>query len=160
VLARLDVRDAALAADPQRFEAVARLRPRTANSVAYPGAKAAELQQKMYPEIEPLQLTATPQEAYDAALDVITRRKWLAIDTRSPLGATAALRRSHVRRSWVSATTSSCASGRARAVRASTFAQLRVTAGTTSAPMRAACARSSTTSTMRPGLSQRGDRFQ
>jgi uncharacterized protein (DUF1499 family) len=72
--------------DPPRFEAVARLRPRTANSVAYPGAKAAGLQQKMYPEIEPLQLTATPQVAYDAALDVITKRKWLAIDTRSPLG--------------------------------------------------------------------------
>lgn len=72
--------------DPPRFEAIARLRPRTANPVAYPGAKAAELQQKMYPDLEPLQLTATPQEAYDAALEVITRRKWLAIDTRSPLG--------------------------------------------------------------------------
>jgi uncharacterized protein (DUF1499 family) len=73
-------------ADPPRFEAIARLRPRTANPAAYPGARAAALQRSAYPDIEPLQLNATPQEAYDAALEAVTKRKWLVIDARSPLG--------------------------------------------------------------------------
>lgn len=74
-------------ADPPRFDVIARLRPRAANPVAYPGARAAEIQQRIYPDIEPLQLTVDPQQAYDAALGVITKRKWLVIDTRTPLAA-------------------------------------------------------------------------
>jgi len=73
-------------ADPPRFEAVARLRPREANPVAYPGAAAAELQRKAYADIEPLQLNTAPQDAYEAALDVVTKRKWLVIDARTPQG--------------------------------------------------------------------------
>ncbi len=72
-------------ADAPRFEAIARLRPRNANPVAYPAAAAA-LQRTGYPEIEPLQLSGPPQEVYDAVLDVITKRKWLVIDARSPQG--------------------------------------------------------------------------
>jgi len=48
-------------ADPPRFEAVARLRPREANPAAYPGASAAELQRRAYPDVEPLQLNSPPQ---------------------------------------------------------------------------------------------------
>lgn len=73
-------------ADPPRFEAIARLRPREANPVAYPGARAAELQRTAYPDIEALQLTVTPQEAYEAAFGVVSKRKWLVIDARSPQG--------------------------------------------------------------------------
>ena len=70
--------------DPPRFEAIARLRPRGSNSVAYPGAATAKLQHTAYPDIEPLMLSVTPVEAYDAALAVITKRKWRIVDARTP----------------------------------------------------------------------------
>lgn len=70
--------------DPPRFEVAARFRPRDANPVIYPGLRAAELQREAYPDVEPLIVSATPQQAYDAALDVMTKRKWLVIDARRP----------------------------------------------------------------------------
>ena len=73
--------------DPPRFEAIARLRPRDANPVAYAGLHIAELQRKAYPDIEPDLTTATPQEAYDAVLKVIAKRKWHIVDARPPQGA-------------------------------------------------------------------------
>jgi uncharacterized protein (DUF1499 family) len=73
--------------DPPRFEAIARLRPRDANPVAYAGLHIAELQRKAYSDIEPDLTTATPQEAYDAVLKVIAKRKWHIVDARPPQGA-------------------------------------------------------------------------
>jgi uncharacterized protein (DUF1499 family) len=70
--------------DPPRFEAIARLRPRGANPVAYPGPAARQLQRTAYPDIEPLMVSATPLEAYEAALAVITKRKWRIVDVRAP----------------------------------------------------------------------------
>jgi uncharacterized protein (DUF1499 family) len=70
--------------DPPGYEAIARLRPREANPVAYPGAAFAELQRATYPGIGPLQTASTPAELYEAALAVITKRKWRIIATRSP----------------------------------------------------------------------------
>jgi uncharacterized protein (DUF1499 family) len=70
--------------DPPRFEAVARLRPRGANPVAYPGVAATQLQRSAYPDIEPLLVSVTPLEAYEAALAVITKRKWRIVDVRPP----------------------------------------------------------------------------
>ena len=70
--------------DPPRFEAVARLRPRGANPIAYPGAAALKLQRAAYPDIEPLLVSVSPLEAYDAALAVITKRKWRIVDVRPP----------------------------------------------------------------------------
>jgi uncharacterized protein (DUF1499 family) len=71
--------------DPPRFEAIARLRPRGANSVVYPGAAAMKLQRATYPDIEPLIVSVPPAEAYEAALAVITKRKWRIVDVRPPL---------------------------------------------------------------------------
>jgi uncharacterized protein (DUF1499 family) len=71
-------------ADPPRFEAIARLRPRGANPVAYPGAAATDMQRAAYPDIEPLLVSVTPLEAYEAALAVITKRKWRIVDARAP----------------------------------------------------------------------------
>jgi uncharacterized protein (DUF1499 family) len=71
--------------DPPRFEAIARVRPREANPIAYPG-QAAPTQRAAYPDIAPLQLAATPDEAYRAALEVVKKRKWAVIDERSPQG--------------------------------------------------------------------------
>jgi uncharacterized protein (DUF1499 family) len=70
--------------DPPRFEVVARLRPRDANPVAYAGLRAAELQRASYPDIEPLNLNVPPQQAYDTALAIITKRKWSIVDARPP----------------------------------------------------------------------------
>jgi uncharacterized protein (DUF1499 family) len=70
--------------DPPRFEAITRLRPRGANPVAYPGPAAMQLQRTAYPDIEPLLVSVPPIEAYDAALAVITKRKWRIVDLRPP----------------------------------------------------------------------------
>jgi len=70
--------------DPPRFEAVARLRTREANPVAYGGLSIYQLQRIAYPDVEPLEVNATPQQAYDAALAVVTKRKWRIVDARAP----------------------------------------------------------------------------
>ncbi len=71
-------------ADPPRFDAIARLRPREANPVAYPGPAAAELQRATYPSIAPLLTSSTPLELYEAAIAVVTKRKWRVVDARAP----------------------------------------------------------------------------
>jgi hypothetical protein len=70
--------------DPPQFEAIARLRSRDAHSVIYAGLYAAEQQRKAYSDIEPDDTTATPQEAYNAAMKVIGKRKWKVVDARPP----------------------------------------------------------------------------
>ena len=70
--------------DPPRFEVISRLRPRDANPIAYPGPAVAEMQREAYPDIEPLVVTSTPQQAYDTALAVMDKRKWLVLDRRPP----------------------------------------------------------------------------
>jgi uncharacterized protein (DUF1499 family) len=71
--------------DPPRFEAVARLRTREANPVAYGGLATYTLQRRAYPEIEAISATVTAQQAYDAALSVVNKRKWRIVDERPPL---------------------------------------------------------------------------
>ena len=73
--------------DPPRFEAIARLRPRDANPVTYAGLHVAELQHKAYSDIEPDSTTASPQEAYDAVLKVVAKRRWHVVDARPPQSA-------------------------------------------------------------------------
>jgi hypothetical protein len=73
--------------DPPQFDAIARLRPRDANPIAYAGLYTAEQQRAAYSDIEPDDSTATPQEAYDAAMKVITKRRWRVVDARPPQGA-------------------------------------------------------------------------
>jgi len=70
--------------DPPRFEALARIRPRDANPVIYAGLSAAELQRNAYPEIETLEQEATAQASYEAALAVVTKRKWNVVARRPP----------------------------------------------------------------------------
>jgi uncharacterized protein (DUF1499 family) len=74
--------------DPPRFEAIARLRPRDANPVTYAGLYTAEQQRAAYSDIEPDLTDSSPQEAYNAALKIITKRKWHIVDARPPQGAT------------------------------------------------------------------------
>jgi Protein of unknown function (DUF1499) len=70
--------------DPPQFDAIARLRPRDANPIAYQGLYAAELQHRAYPDIEGEQTTATPQEAFDVAMKIITKRRWRVVNARPP----------------------------------------------------------------------------
>jgi uncharacterized protein (DUF1499 family) len=72
--------------DPPRFDALARLRTSEGmNSPVYAGLYSAEQQRIAYPDIEPINLDVSPQKAYDVTLQLVTRRKWLIIDERSPL---------------------------------------------------------------------------
>jgi len=73
--------------DPPQFDAIARLRPRDANPIAYAGLYAAEQQNAAYPDIAPDDTTATPQEAYAAAMKVVTKRRWRVVDARAPQAA-------------------------------------------------------------------------
>ena len=75
--------------DPPRFEAIARLRPRDANPITYAGLYAAELQHTAYADIEPDLTDSSPLEAYNAALKIITKRKWHIVDARPPQPAPA-----------------------------------------------------------------------
>jgi hypothetical protein len=71
--------------DPPRFEALARLRAGDgANTAVYAGLYSAELQRATWPDIEPVDLDVPVQRAYDVALAVVNRRKWLIIDERPP----------------------------------------------------------------------------
>jgi uncharacterized protein (DUF1499 family) len=70
--------------DPPRYEALARVRPRDANPVAYAGLYAAEQQRTAYPDIGPLSAAATPQAAYDAALAIVNKRRWRVVEARAP----------------------------------------------------------------------------
>jgi uncharacterized protein (DUF1499 family) len=68
--------------DPPRFDVVAQLRP--PGTAAYAGLYAAELQRDAYPDVEPLDLTSNAQTTYDAAIQVITKRKWRIMAERPP----------------------------------------------------------------------------
>jgi len=70
--------------DPPRYEALARLRPRDANPIAYAGLYAAEQQRSAYPDIGPLGTNATAQSAYDATLAVVNKRRWRVVEARAP----------------------------------------------------------------------------
>ena len=74
--------------DPPQFDAIARLRPRDANPIAYQGLYAAELQHAVYPDIDPEDTTVSPQEAFDVAMKIIVKRKWRVVDARPPRGPT------------------------------------------------------------------------
>jgi uncharacterized protein (DUF1499 family) len=71
--------------DPPRFEQIARLRSPDSNPITYAGAAVAERQRAAYPDIEPLVVTTSAQQTYEAALAVISKRKWLIVDARAPL---------------------------------------------------------------------------
>jgi hypothetical protein len=73
--------------DPPQFDAIARLRPRDANPVTYAGLYTAEQQHAAYSDIEPDDTDSSPQEAYDAAMKVIAKRRWRVVDARPPQAA-------------------------------------------------------------------------
>jgi uncharacterized protein (DUF1499 family) len=74
-------------ADPPAFRQVALARPRGANPVAYPGIAAATLQRVAYPGVRPIEIDASPDEAYNIMLSIVERRGWRILDSVPPRGA-------------------------------------------------------------------------
>lgn len=73
------------AIDPPRYEAIARLRgTEGANPAAYAGLYSAERQRIAYPDIEPISLDVPAAQAYETALNVVKKRKWLILVDRAP----------------------------------------------------------------------------
>ena len=73
------------AVDPPAYEALARLRNgEGTNPAIYAGLYSAELQRQAYPDIEPIDLETPAQRAYQLALRLVQRRKWLIIDEQAP----------------------------------------------------------------------------
>jgi uncharacterized protein (DUF1499 family) len=71
--------------DPPRFEALARLRTGDGvNTAVYAGLYSAEQQRLYYPDIETVELDVPQQRAYDITRQLVTKRKWLVIDERTP----------------------------------------------------------------------------
>jgi uncharacterized protein (DUF1499 family) len=70
--------------DPPAFDAVRRLRSRTTNPAQYAGLYAAEQQREAYPEVTPLELSVPAKAAYDQALALVNKRRWLVLDARAP----------------------------------------------------------------------------
>src|SRR5207253_585353 len=72
--------------DPPRFVALAAVRPRDANPINYAGLYSAEQQRAAYPDIEPLDVDATPAAVFNAVLAVIKKRKWRIVAEPPPQG--------------------------------------------------------------------------
>lgn len=72
--------------DPPRFIAVASARPSGANPVAYPGEEAAMRQSMAYPGVRPMEIEASPDEAFNLALALVDRRGWRVLDSVTPRG--------------------------------------------------------------------------
>ncbi len=70
--------------DPPAFDAVRRLRSRATNPAQYAGLYAAEQQREAYPEVTPLELSVPAKTAYDQALALVNKRRWLVLDARGP----------------------------------------------------------------------------
>jgi uncharacterized protein (DUF1499 family) len=70
--------------DPPAFDAIRRLRSRATNPVQYAGLYAAEQQRDAYPDVTPLELSVSPKIAYDYALALVNKRRWLVMDAREP----------------------------------------------------------------------------
>jgi len=71
--------------DPPRFDALARLRGGDgANPAVYAGLYSAEQQRIAYPDLETVELEIPVQRAYEIALQLVRKRKWLIIDERPP----------------------------------------------------------------------------
>ncbi len=73
-------------ADPPHFRAMGFARPSGANPVFDPDEERAALQRSAYPGIKPMDLDATPEEAFNAILALVRQRKWRILDAVPPRG--------------------------------------------------------------------------
>ena len=62
--------------DPPAYLVLSNARPLDANSAVYPGAEAARLQQTYYPQVKPITIERSVEEAYELVLSAMDRLKW------------------------------------------------------------------------------------
>ncbi len=87
LLARPKINDITTdAQSPPKFERVAVLRDKDANPTTYPGAKTYELQLAAYPDVRPMVLERSTEEAFDLAREAVVRLDWQIVDERKPKG--------------------------------------------------------------------------
>lgn len=72
--------------DPPRFRALALAYPREANPRMAAGEEEMALQRAAYPGIKPVDLSATPEEAFNTLLALVHKRGWHILDTTPPRG--------------------------------------------------------------------------
>lgn len=73
-------------AEPPRFQAIASLRPSSANRTEYPGFTAAELQRKFYPAVRTVEFDSEAEEIFTLALGLVQRNGWRLADSVRPAG--------------------------------------------------------------------------
>jgi uncharacterized protein (DUF1499 family) len=69
---------------PPKFDKLAAMRGSNANPVKYPGNFVAEQQVDAYPEIRPMVLERSAEEAYDLVHEAVKRLAWQIVDERKP----------------------------------------------------------------------------
>ena len=74
------------ALQPPDFARIATLRGKDANPVAYPGAEFYEQQAEAYPDIRPMVLERSSEEAFDLAREAVSRLDWQIVNTHKPEG--------------------------------------------------------------------------
>lgn len=72
--------------DPPQFRALHLARPREANIHRPPTPAEATDQRVGYPGIKPIDLSATPEEAFNAVLALVQKRGWHVLDSAPPRG--------------------------------------------------------------------------
>jgi hypothetical protein len=72
------------ATNPPAFAALAQ-RPAGANPVRYPGRAFAELQAKAYPDLRPLVLDRSVEEAFELAEEAVKRLRWRVVAGEPPM---------------------------------------------------------------------------
>jgi hypothetical protein len=72
------------AVSPPAFDALAKQRAPDANSVAYPGAAFASAQAAAYPDIKPIEINRSADEAFELAADAIRRLKMEIVRQEGP----------------------------------------------------------------------------
>lgn len=75
-------------ASPPPFEQLGRIRPKGANTAAYPGAAFAKAQAEAYPDLRPLEVTRSAEEAFEIALEALRRQKMTIVREEPPATGT------------------------------------------------------------------------
>lgn len=72
--------------NPPPLTSAAALRPDDAGSTAYPGARAAVLQQEAYPQLRTYRSALSPEDTFDAVIAVINAKGWTISTQSAPVG--------------------------------------------------------------------------
>ena len=76
-------------ANPPRFAALTKQRPRDANQIEYPGERFAKEQQKAYPDLRTFTVDRSAEETFEVVEDVVRKLKWKVVSSDAPAGGRA-----------------------------------------------------------------------